>query len=112
MKVNTDITISLSLIDKIGSKISHEKSVNLLWAAMLIGESVNTSSFVSNALNCVLAYNTIPEKQKIALYLEWQKVNPNNNPALLEELTNTVNTLYAHIVKGRNTKGKTKEHII
>ncbi|MHB8261241.1 MAG: hypothetical protein ACYDCN_16775 [Bacteroidia bacterium] len=108
MEVVTEI--SISVIDKIGSKVSSEQNVRLLWAATLVGETINTSSLIAGALDIVMSFDTLPEKHKIALYLNWHKRQP--NPVLLNEVTETINSGYDNILKSRSIRGKTKDHIV
>lgn len=100
--------ISISIIDKAGSKVSDEANIRLLWTAVLIGESVNASCNPVTPLHLIHDFDSFSEKQKFTIYLEMLK----NNPANTEEVINSMRDLYSKVVLSRNMRGKTKKHIV
>jgi hypothetical protein len=99
---------SISIIDKRGSKVSTEANVRLLWTAILIGETVNSSCEPTIPLYIALDYDTFPEKAKFPIYLDMLK----NNPQTTEEVVQKVQEYYSKIVHSRHMRGKNKEHIV
>lgn len=100
--------ISISIIDKKGSKVSDEANARLLWTAVLMGESVNASCEPAGLLHLILYFDEFTEKQKFSIYMH----TLNANPTVTEETKNSTEQYYSKIVRARNMKGKTKEHIV
>ncbi len=99
---------SISIIDQEGSKISDETNVQLLWAAMLMGESVITYCQATMPLIALLEFDKCNRREKVVIYLDWQK----SNPEVTEEMVSQIERLYSVILRCDNMKRKTREVIV
>ena len=99
---------SISIIDKQGSNVSDEANIRLLWSSVLIGESANASCEPAGLLCLIVYFDEFTEKQKFDIYMNAL----NANKEVTEETKKSIEQYYSKIVRARNMKGKTKEHIV
>src|ERR1051326_2164831 len=100
--------ISISIIDKPKFAGDDEANARLLWAALMIGESVNSSSEAANVIDLILQFDNFSERQRFIIYMSMQRKNPGISKEVLDNMENA----FHEYSKIKNLKGKTKEQLV
>ncbi len=107
--------MAIVILNKVGSLVSLEKEVGVLWSAALFAKRIHYYGLASVQLDFKRGFEIYDEEQKVNIAQNSYKkiMNPFNNPKLNNDtINNGVINNYKKIKNLRKKRNKTKEELI
>ena len=102
------MSTQLHIIDRVKGNLSMDKSIALLWSAVLIAEKVQACTAPAWMIKSALCFHDMLDKNKFKLFMEWYSKLQDVDA---EDITSTIE-VYQRIRKLKSDKNKSKEKII